>query len=177
MSLRIQPHELKFRDRTVEPKKQSSCSLQLTNRLDRNIAFKVKTTNPKKYSVRPNAGIVPPGASFDVTVTMQAQKDVPTDMQSKDKFLIQWIAAPIGMTSQEITSEMFGKEAGNAVEEFKLRVIYVLTNIPSPVREGSEEGVSPRVSALENGSNSAFESKDKALEVWTTITKLTNEKI
>lgn len=47
----------------------------------------------------------------------------------------------------------FSKEAGNAVEEFKLRVVYVSPpRPPSPVREGSEEGSPPRDSVLENGS-------------------------
>ena len=31
--------------------------------------FKVKTTNPKRYSVRPNVGVVQPGQ--EVTVTVQ----------------------------------------------------------------------------------------------------------
>ncbi|KAI3992996.1 hypothetical protein MKX01_009739 [Papaver californicum] len=70
--LSIQPTELKF---PFELKKQSSCSLQLTNKTDEYVAFKVKTTNPKKYYVRPNTGIVLLGTTCDVTVTMQAQKE------------------------------------------------------------------------------------------------------
>lgn len=45
----------------------------------------------------------------------------------------------------------FNKEPGKAVEEFKLRVIYVAANPPSPVPEGSEEGSSPRASLSDNG--------------------------
>lgn len=83
----------------VELRKQSSCSMQLSNKTDQYIAFKVtnlkiyslnlinqsyvrcvkcwvvlilcvgqvKTTNPKKYCVRPNAGVVLPGSSCNVT--------------------------------------------------------------------------------------------------------------
>lgn len=80
----------------VELNKQISCSLQLTNKTDEQIAFKVnkssspnvfertlqkrciwdlirealglqvKTTSPRKYCVRPNNGIVPPRSTADV---------------------------------------------------------------------------------------------------------------
>lgn len=46
----------------------------------------------------------------------------------------------------------FNKDSGNQVDEFKLRVSYVAPpQPPSPVREGSEEGASPRVSVSDNG--------------------------
>ncbi|XP_050387130.1 vesicle-associated protein 1-3-like [Argentina anserina] len=180
--LSIQPTELKF---PFELKKQSSCSLQLTNKTDNYVAFKVKTTNPKKYCVRPNAGIVLPGSTCDVTVTMQAQKEAPPDMQCKDKFLLQSVAAPDGSTTKDITPEMFNKEDGKVVEEFKLRVIYFPANPPSPVPEGSDEGSSPRAVAENATQNSSLfdavsrsleEPKEKSSEAWSMISKLTEEK-
>ncbi|RVX00959.1 Vesicle-associated protein 1-3 [Vitis vinifera] len=146
--LNIHPTELKF---PFELKKQSSCSMQLTNKTDQYVAFKVKTTNPKKYCVRPNTGVVLPGATCNVTVTMQAQKEAPPDMQCKDKFLLQSVVAPTAATAKDITTEMFNKVDGKVVEEFKLRVVYIPANPPSPVPEGSEEGSSPRASVHENG--------------------------
>ncbi|KAK2650601.1 hypothetical protein Ddye_018090 [Dipteronia dyeriana] len=181
--LSIQPSELKF---PFELKKQSSCSMQLTNNTDKYVAFKVKTTNPKKYCVRPNTGVVLPGSSCSVTVTMQAQKEAPPDLQCKDKFLLQSVAAPDGATTKDIGPELFNKEEGKVVEEFKLRVIYVPANPPSPVPEGSEEGSSPRASPQANGnqnvssfedvSRSLEEPKEKSSEAWSMISKLTDEK-
>ena len=123
----------------------------------------MKTTNPKKYCVRPNTGIVMPKSSCDVTglslsnnylnfvlntyyflislclvivslllifsfrtivvtnimclsdvslkfiydaVTMQAQKEVPPDMQCRDKFLLQSVVASPGAAAKDITPEM-----------------------------------------------------------------------
>ncbi|KAG2677617.1 hypothetical protein I3760_12G106200 [Carya illinoinensis] len=168
--LGIEPLELKF---PFELKKQISCSLQLSNKSDNYVAFKVKTTNPKKYCVRPNTGIVLPRSTCDVTVTMQAQKEAPPDMQCKDKFLLQSAKANNGATTKDITPEMFNKEAGHAVEECKLRVVYVSPpQPPSPVQEGSEEGSSPRGSVSENGNANVAEfTNAKAL-----ISKLTEEK-
>ncbi|XP_062226271.1 vesicle-associated protein 1-2-like isoform X2 [Phragmites australis] len=148
--LGIEPLELQF---PFETKKQISCSMQLTNGTDDYIAFKVKTTSPKKYCVRPNSGIVPPRSTSNVIVTMQAQKEAPPDMQCKDKFLVQSVIVGADTSARDITGEMFTKESGNVVDEVKLKVVYVPPpKPPSPVHEGSEEGSSPRPS-LSNGNN------------------------
>ncbi|CAN6460793.1 unnamed protein product [Victoria cruziana] len=179
----VQPNELRF---PFELKKQISCSLQLTNQTDHYVAFKVKTTNPKKYCVRPNTGIVLPRSTCDVVVTMQAQREAPPDMQCKDKFLIQSVVTTDGATQKDITPEMvssvvfllwwivcqyvlligicfaytqFNKDSGNHLEECKLRVVYVSPpQPPSPVAEGSEEGSSPRASVSDIGNGTAFDS-------------------
>lgn len=39
-------------------------------------------------------------------VTMQAQKEAPSDMQCKDKFLLQSVVAGPGTTPKDITPEM-----------------------------------------------------------------------
>ncbi|MBA0685825.1 hypothetical protein Goari_013470 [Gossypium aridum] len=154
--LSIEPQELQF---PFELRKQISCSLNLSNKTDNYVAFKVKTTNPKKYCVRPNTGVLLPRSTCNVIVIMQAQKEAPPDMQCKDKFLLQSVVASPGATAKDITSEMFNKESEHHVEECKLRVIYVAApRPPSPVREGSEEGLSPRASVSDNGSLNAAES-------------------
>ncbi|KAG6749344.1 hypothetical protein POTOM_046388 [Populus tomentosa] len=181
--LSIEPQELQF---PFELKKQISCSLQLRNKSDNYVAFKVKTTNPKKYCVRPNTGVVLPGLTF----TMQAQKEMPLDMQCKDKFLLQSVITSPGATAKDITPEMFNKEAGHEVEECKLRVVYVAPpGPPSPVREESEEGSSPRASVSDNGNFSTSEQsavsrsyvqrpqpEDNSPEAKALISKLTEEK-
>lgn len=45
-------------------------------------------------------------AGLYIVVTMQAQKEVPPDMQSKDKFLIQSVLAPYGATAKDIAPEI-----------------------------------------------------------------------
>ncbi|XP_009624922.1 vesicle-associated protein 2-2 isoform X2 [Nicotiana tabacum] len=118
----IQPHELKF---TFEVKKQSSCAVHLANITDQYVAFKVKTTSPKKYCVRPNIGVIKPKSTYDFTVTMQAQRTLPSDMPCKDKFLIQSTVVPFGTNEEEITPSMFNKDNRKSIEECKLRVVLV----------------------------------------------------
>ncbi|KAL3814955.1 hypothetical protein ACJIZ3_016223 [Penstemon smallii] len=181
--LQIEPLELQF---PFELKKQIQCSMKLSNKSDNYVAFKVKTTNPKKYCVRPNTGVVLPHSSCDVIVTMQAQKEAPSDMQCRDKFLLQCVVVNPGVIAKDITAEMFNKESGNQVEECKLRVVYVAPQQPpSPVREGSEEGSSPKASVSDNGTQSSEFNMSKAYveqqqestpEVKALISKLTEEK-
>ncbi|KAE8660121.1 Vesicle-associated protein 1-3 [Hibiscus syriacus] len=145
--LEIHPQQLNF---TFELKKQSSCLIQLTNNTDQYVAFKVKTTSPKKYCVRPNTGIVKPKSTYDFTVTMQAQSVAPPDLMCKDKFLIQSTVIPLG-TAEEDISNIFSKESGRDIEEKKLKVFLtsppqspVLTAINGDLKQEMDHETSPR---------------------------------
>jgi len=100
------------------------------------LAFKVKTTAPKKYCVKPNTGFVAPGATQVVHVIMQAQRDWPADLNGcKDKFLVQ--SVPSGGAVD--FAELFAK-GNEGVTETKLRVTYQQpAPPPSPVPEGEED--------------------------------------
>ncbi|KAF8672485.1 hypothetical protein HU200_049699 [Digitaria exilis] len=132
--LDVDPLELQF---PFVLNKQISCPLRLANRTNHTVAFKVKTTSPRKYCVRPNNGVVLPRSSCTVVVTMQAQKVVPPDLQCKDKFLVQSVVVSDGLSNKDITWQMFVKEGGNVVEEVKLKVAYVMP--PEPSSEIAEE--------------------------------------
>ncbi|KAL5220084.1 hypothetical protein ABZP36_024797 [Zizania latifolia] len=123
----IHPRELQF---TFEVKKQSSCSVHLVNKSNEYVAFKVKTTSPKRYCVRPNIGVILPRATCDFTVTMQAQRIAPPDMQLKDKFLVQTTVVPYGTSEEELVPAFFSKETGRYIEESKLRVVLVSASHP-----------------------------------------------
>ncbi|KAL3591318.1 hypothetical protein D5086_009958 [Populus alba] len=138
--LEIQPKELKF---VFEVKKQSSCSICLTNNAHHNVAFKVKTTSPKKYSVRPNVGVIDPKSTCEFIVTMQSQKEAPPDMVCKDKFLIQSTVVPVGTTEKDITSSTFAKNDNKHIEEVKMRVALISSPesfVPTPVNGVFKQG-------------------------------------
>ncbi|KAJ4834414.1 hypothetical protein Tsubulata_050209 [Turnera subulata] len=119
--LDIHPLELKF---TFVLNKQSSCTIQLMNKSDQYVAFKVKTTSPTKYHVRTNLGLIMPKGTCDVTVTMQAQKVAPANLQCKDKFLIQSTAVALGTDEEDNTLDMI-RQSGKRIGEKKLDVILV----------------------------------------------------
>ncbi|GAU11101.1 hypothetical protein TSUD_197250, partial [Trifolium subterraneum] len=163
--LQIDPAELRF---VFELKKQSSCLIQLGNKIDQYIAFKVKTTSPKKYCVRPNIGVIKPNEKCDFTVTMQAQRTAPPDMNCKDKFLILSTVVPFGITEDDITSDMFAKDTGNYIEEKKLKV--VLVSPPSspvllPVNGGVKQDQSNQINVLKDRVLSGIENIPPPLRV------------
>ncbi|KAI3501744.1 hypothetical protein L1887_29736 [Cichorium endivia] len=119
---------------TGEIKKQSTSSVHLSNISDEYVAFKVKTTSPKRFCVRPNSGIVSPKSECSFTVTMQGLRSHPSEVECKDKFLIQSTVVDSGTKEEEITVDLFSKSSGKYVEEKKLRVV-LISKEDSPVEE------------------------------------------
>lgn len=140
VGLQIDPTELTFR---FELRKIIPVTLSLHNPTGDRIAFKVKTTNPKKYCVRPSSGVVEPETTRDVQVIMQAQREYPANMADcKDKFLVQWATMPPHV--QEVTADIFDTTINRDVRQARLRVNLVgPPKPPSPVPEGTEEEASP----------------------------------
>ncbi|XP_020586215.1 vesicle-associated protein 2-1-like isoform X2 [Phalaenopsis equestris] len=121
--LSIRPEELTFE---VELEKQAYCSAKVINNSEHYVAFKVKTTSPRKYLVRPTISVIQP---WD-TVTLQAQKELPPDLECKDKFLIQSIKLPPHLVFEDIPPDLFNKDDNKVIEECRLSVVYV------PARSG-----------------------------------------
>lgn len=125
MSVDILPLELSFtRPFTIEVAR----TLTIRNTSNTPLAFKVKTTAPKQYCVRPNAGRIEPGNSFDVTVLLQAMKqDPPLDAKCRDKFLVQ--CAPIS-SDQDFASIASVLESvdKSQLTERKIRVNWLAAN-------------------------------------------------
>lgn len=131
----IEPkHELKFRG----PFKHMSTShLELKNPTDHSVCFKIKTTAPKKYCVRPNSGVVPPKENVLVAVCLQPFEYDPNE-KSKHKFMVQTMIAPEG----EFNAETLWKEANpDSLMDTKLKCVFELpteevgTTVPDTTRE------------------------------------------
>ncbi|KAM7491165.1 hypothetical protein LguiA_034086 [Lonicera macranthoides] len=130
----VQPEELMFQ---FELEKQSYCDLKVANNTEDHVAFKVKTTSPKKYFVRPNTGVIQPRASCVIRVTLQAQQEYPPDMQCKDKFLLQSTTVSPNIDVDELPQDTFNKDSGRTLEECKLRVLYVSPHSTSGISDES----------------------------------------
>ncbi|XP_055748823.1 vesicle-associated membrane protein-associated protein B-like isoform X3 [Salvelinus fontinalis] len=91
------PHELTFRGPFTDV---ITATLKLGNPTDRNVCFKVKTTAPRRYCVRPNSGIIDAGTSVNVSVMLQPFDYDPNE-KSKHKFMVQSVLAPYDMTDME----------------------------------------------------------------------------
>ncbi|GJD11324.1 Vesicle-associated protein 1-2 [Galdieria sulphuraria] len=69
-------------DLFVESGKPASTSLTVENISKSYVCFKVKTTQPQRYSVRPSVGIIKPGERKDVLITLEPLKDIPEDLKA-----------------------------------------------------------------------------------------------
>ncbi|XP_061745402.1 vesicle-associated membrane protein-associated protein B/C-like isoform X2 [Nerophis ophidion] len=90
-------HELRFRGPFTDV---VTSTLKLTNPTDRNVCFKVRTTAPRRYCVRPNNGILDAGTSILLSVMLQPFDYDPKE-KSKHKFMVLSMLAPHDMTDME----------------------------------------------------------------------------
>ncbi|KAI0442436.1 PapD-like protein [Xylaria telfairii] len=131
MSVEIEPQELGFhRPFTVEVLE----NLKIRNPGTQPVAFKVKTTAPKQYCVRPNSGRVEPNREVEVQVILQAMKqEPPPGTKCKDKFLVQSIAITPEKDFANLAS-IWDTIDKSLVQDQKIRVAF-LEPKSSPVAE------------------------------------------
>lgn len=107
----------------LKPHVTAQTQLHLTNlSTSEPVAFKVKTTRPLRYLVRPNQGIIPPNGTASIVVVLQ-EKDCEellrldaVELQlSNDKFLVQSIPSSV-----EFYEEFRAKNAKEASDELGL---------------------------------------------------------
>lgn len=155
----ISPDELRFH---FELEKQTFCDLKVLNNTENYVAFKVKTTSPKKYFVRPNTGVIHPWDSCIIRVTLQAQREYPPDMQCKDKFLLQSTIVGPNTDVDDLPANTFNKDSGNSIEDLKLRVAYITPS--SPEGSSEDDGAKNSAQKLDTSSNQAVQLLKEEIE-------------
>ena len=103
-------------------------TLKHTGKVNSHIAFKVKTTQPRRYLVRPNQGVVAPNQSETVTIIL-VEKDKQALLQSfdrlgqgaldhsKDKFLVQSCVVTEDFATKHKLDKPSGENAGKSLAE------------------------------------------------------------
>ncbi|XP_057773540.1 vesicle-associated protein 1-1-like [Salvia miltiorrhiza] len=126
--LNYEPPELSFH---FDHNRQLSASVRLLNKTDEYVAFKLKSTNPRNYVVRPRIGILLPRSTCEIKVAMRALREAHHNMRCKDKFMIESVAAAPDTTLED-ARKLFDKESGHPFQEFILRVNYSRSTEFSP---------------------------------------------
>lgn len=100
--------------------KQVSATLVIKNPTEDSVCFKVKTTAPTSYCVRPNSGLLKANDSIDISVILQK---LPKEGEvCKDKFLVQTMLAK---DVEDTNSPSMWKDAPKAqIMESKLKCIW-----------------------------------------------------
>lgn len=116
--LKLEPtSELRFRGNFRDV---VTANLKLTNPSEKKVCFKVKTTAPKRYCVRPNSGFVEAGRVVEVAVMLQPF-DYDHKEKSKHKFMVQTMFAPDG----DVDHETLWKEADQSqFMDSKLKCVF-----------------------------------------------------
>jgi len=87
------PSELRFRGPFIKP---VITIMKLMNPTENTILFKIKTTAPRKYCVRPNFGAVKPQSQTEVEICLQASFIFDPNEKNKHKFMVQSFVVPEG---------------------------------------------------------------------------------
>lgn len=93
--------------------------LTLTNDSQVNVAFKVKTTAPKAYVVKPSYGTLRPRENQEVQIILQLQGQGADVSVSTHRFLVQAVPAP---SSEEVPREQWSNFANEIIQSTKLNV-------------------------------------------------------
>lgn len=99
------PNAVIFRESKEEGKARSM--IEIINKSNDHIIFKVKTTNPNNYIVRPNQGSITPESSITVKVISQVDIGANSVAIMDDKFLVQLSKSSVN------TSDLNNDEVGN----------------------------------------------------------------
>ncbi|XP_012286706.1 vesicle-associated membrane protein-associated protein B [Orussus abietinus] len=141
------PSELRFRGPFTGNSVMSY--LKLTNPTDRKVYFKIKTTAPKKYCVRPNSGCLLPKEVTEIAVCLQAQEFEPSD-KNKHKFMVQTLIAPEGDTDDNVYDSVWKSAKPNQLMDSKLKCVF-----ENPVDPTNTTEHTTNASVTQSGANAA----------------------
>lgn len=119
-----------------------NANLLLENLSGVHVAFKIKTTAPKGYLVRPSTGTIKPGEALTVQIILQPLSEVPNVVN--DRFLVQCTA----IANDELVSKDFWTTLDKAsIQDHRLNVTFkkdIGLNIQT---SQSNIGVPPHIAA------------------------------
>lgn len=95
-------------------------TLKLTNKHSGNVAFKVKTTAPKAYLVRPSSGTLRPKETQEVQIILQAQGAGDSSQVNNHRFLVQAVAVS---SAEQVSREQWSEFDKDSIQEQRLSVV------------------------------------------------------
>ncbi|KAF4677794.1 hypothetical protein FOL47_010388 [Perkinsus chesapeaki] len=141
--LSVKPGEIVFPN-TLYQSVNTTLSLTNVDAEKKAVAFKIKTTAPRNYLVRPSSGVVAPDATVDVQIILQPQTSDPS--LNTDRFLIQ---ATTSATGQPLERDEWARVAKSEIHEQRLHVIF------KPAEDGAAAAGQSKQGGKEGSSTSA----------------------
>jgi len=127
--------ELRFKGPFTEV---TTARLQIKNPTDRALAFKVKTTAPKRYCVRPNNGLIAPAKTVDIAVMLQPfDFETHSQERNKHKFMVQTMYVPDGEYLNG-TDALWRDVRPDEVMDSKLKCVFDMPGIDMGSNSGDQ---------------------------------------
>uniref|UniRef100_A0AAV2JWU4 Vesicle-associated membrane protein-associated protein A n=1 Tax=Knipowitschia caucasica TaxID=637954 RepID=A0AAV2JWU4_KNICA len=123
-------------------------TLKLSNPSDKKVCFKVKTTAPRRYCVRPNSGMLEVGGSINISVMLQPFDYDPNE-KNKHKFMVQTIFAPAAITDMDL---LWKEAKPDDLMDSKLRCVFEMPSEIEKVNDVESLKASPGVNSLKSES-------------------------
>ncbi|XP_044352917.1 uncharacterized protein [Triticum aestivum] len=125
--LHVHPSELYFLPAmsSVEvPRKKvamiSSCSVQLNNKGDDRVAFMLVAKSPKRYlTKKPLCGVVPPGSTYTLTLTMLKQQPLPSGIDGEFFTLYSLAVNEYDLQDEDVEKDSISVKYNNFFEKTK----------------------------------------------------------
>ncbi|XP_030752836.1 vesicle-associated membrane protein-associated protein B [Sitophilus oryzae] len=100
--------------------------MKLTNPTEKMVMFKIKTTAPKKYCVRPNSGVLGPNKTIEIAICLQPFLYDPAE-KNKHKFMVQTVFAPEAVeTNLDYLDTLWKEISPDQLMDSKLKCVFEL---------------------------------------------------
>lgn len=120
----------------------------ITNMDESTISFKIRTTSPEKFRVRPSSGALVSGGTQ--TIVIVVQPGVQLRNVTKDMFLVMCVNIPkLDLTQKEI-SDIWSNSTGCKVDEYRLKCQFPVKDLP---KNGNLESKHERSESVANALN------------------------
>lgn len=106
--------------------------LKLRNPSARKVCFKVKSTSPRHYCVRPSSGVIEPGSTVTVAAMLQPSYCGPS-REVKHKFMVQTVFAPPDISDLEA---VWRRANPRELMDSKLRCVFEAPTESDKLEEG-----------------------------------------
>jgi len=116
--------------------------LKLSNPSDKQVCFKVKTTAPKRYCVRPNCGLIEPGGNVSVAVMLQPFDYQDANENKRHKFLVQSIYSPGDVAASEVEQLWKDLPKTAPVMDSKLKCVFELPSAETETAKDDDHAAS-----------------------------------
>lgn len=138
--------------------------LELKNPSDATICFKVKTTAPRRYCVRPNHGFIEPNKQIRIAIMLQPIEQESNAERSRHKFMVQSTVVRDGSQSVDDIWKLAQPEE---IMDSKLKCVFQQSETSSPPdtttqtkpqqqqqQQAQSESVAPQTSNIEKRTES-----------------------